>query len=307
MINGIANAPVSFGIFELTTDQDFPEPEAILAPLRDSGYDGIDLGPAGWLGRGEQLQDRLREYGMALAGGWVDMPFTAPDAEFETALSGLDDVLEIFTAAAAVAPERPPLPTLADQGSETRRATPGGAPEVMLDSAGWERLAANVGRAAERVRAAGLEPTFHHHACTYVETPEEIDEFLARSDVDLTLDTGHLIIGGGDPVAAWQRWRDRINHLHVKDVRTEVVTGVLRERAGMRAVWERRAFVPLGAGDLDVPTFMDTVMADGFDGWLVVEQDVAPSPSDPPNRAFDDQRGNREALRPWLPTTPLSR
>ncbi|NEE03452.1 sugar phosphate isomerase/epimerase family protein [Phytoactinopolyspora halotolerans] len=301
-ITGIANAPVSFGIFELTTDQEFPEPETILAPLRDAGYDGIDLGPVGWLGRGDALQRRLREHGLGLAGGWFDMPFTTgDDGEFDASLKGLDDALEIFAAAAEADPERAPLPTLADAGSEARRANPGGGQELMLDGAGWDRLARNVERAAVRIRAAGLEPTFHHHACTHVETPEEIDEFLDRTDVDLTLDSGHLIIGGGDPVDGWRRWRDRINHLHVKDVRRAVLDDVVRERAGMRAVWERKAFVALGAGDLDLASFMDGVIADGFSGWLVVEQDVVPSPSDPPGQAMEDQRRNRDVLRRWVP------
>ncbi|WP_205740849.1 sugar phosphate isomerase/epimerase family protein [Haloactinopolyspora alba] len=299
-MKGIAGAPVSFGVFELTADQPLPEPEEILAPLRDAGYDGIDLGPVGWLGRGEQLRQRLRTHGMALAGGWVDLPLTDDEA-FAAALPGLDETLEVFVAAAEADRDRLPLPTLADAGDEIRRANPGGGPGIGLDEAGWDRLTRNVATAADRVRRAGLEPTFHHHACTNVETPDEIDTFLARTDVGLTLDTGHLIIGGGDPVDGWRRWSDRINHLHLKDARTDVLAQVVKERAGMRAVWERRAFVELGAGDLDVAGFMDAVVADGFDGWCVVEQDVVPSPSDPPGKAADDQRANREALRRWLP------
>lgn len=299
-MKGIAGAPVSFGVFELTADQPLPSPEEILAPLRDSGYSGIDLGPVGWLGRGGDIQARLREYGMALCGGWVDLPFTDDDA-FAAALPALDDALDVFVAAAEVDPARLPLPTLADAGTDIRRANPGGGPGIGLDEAGWDRLARNVAMAASRVRAAGLEPTFHHHACTNVETPEEIDTFLDRTDVGLTLDTGHLIIGGGDPLDGWRRWHHRINHLHVKDARTDVLAQVVKERQGMRAVWERRAFVELGAGDLDVAGFMDAVVDDGFDGWCVVEQDVVPAPSDPISKAADDQRANREALRRWFP------
>lgn len=299
-MKGIAGAPVSFGVFELTADQPLPQPEEILELLREAGYVGIDLGPVGWLGRGDEIRARLREYGMALAGGWVDMPFTDDDA-FAAALPALDDALAVFVAAADADRARLPLPTLADSGTADRRANPGGGPGIGLDEAGWDRLAANVATAADRVRAAGLEPTFHHHASTNVETPDEIDTFLARTDVGLTLDTGHLIIGGGDPLDGWRRWRERINHLHIKDARTDVLAEVVKERAGMRAVWERRAFVELGAGDLDVEGFMDAVVADGFEGWCVVEQDVVPSPSDPPGKAADDQRANREVLRRWFP------
>jgi inosose dehydratase len=300
-MKGIAGAPVSFGVFELAEPGTGPEPTSVLADLRAGGYDGVDLGPVGWLGRGAELRGRLARHGLALAGGWVDLPFSDDEA-FPAALDTLDETLEVFLEAVAVDPARPPLPTLACSGSAQRRANPGGAaPGIDLDAHGWETFLANIDTAVTRVRDAGLEPTFHHHACTYVETPEEIDTLLQGSDVGLTLDTGHLLIGGGDPVAAVRRWGGRINHVHVKDVRTAVLQEVVAERAGMRAVWERRAFVPLGEGDLDVPGFLDALMAGGFEGWLVVEQDVLPSPADPPGRAAADQRANRDALRRWFP------
>src|SRR5690625_6914654 len=94
---------------------------------------------------------------------------------------------------------------------------------MSLDKRGWDTLAANVATAIDRASDARLEPTFHPHACTYVETPAEIDELLARTDVGLTLDTGHLILGGGDPLTGLRRWARRIDHLHLKDVRRRVL------------------------------------------------------------------------------------
>lgn len=304
-MKGVAGAPVSFGVFELTSNDPGlikgAEPDGILGTLRESGYDGVDLGPVGWLGRGERIRERLRRHQLSLAGGWIDLPFSDDDA-FSAALPALDDALGVFTAAAEVDPGRPPLPTLADSGSEQRRANPGGAAAgIGLDEYGWRRLATNVTIAADRVRDAGLVPTLHHHACTHVETPAEIDRLLELTDVGLTLDTGHLLLGGGDPVAALGRWGGRINHVHVKDVRLAVLEQVVRERAGARAVWERRVFVPLGEGDLEVAAFMDSLATTGFDGWVVVEQDVIPGPDDHPDQAARDQRANREALRRWFP------
>lgn len=300
-MRGIAGAPVSFGVFELAEPGTGPDPASVLSALEAGGYDGVDLGPVGWLGRGEQLRGDLSRHGLALVGGWVDLPFS-DDQAFAAALGTLDEALEVFADAVPVDPARPPLPTLACSGSASRRANPGGAaPGLGLDDRGWGRFLANLDTATERVRRAGLEPTFHHHACTYVETPEEIDTLLRGSDVGLTLDTGHLLIGGGDPVDAVRRWGKRINHVHVKDVRTAVLREVVAERAGMRAVWERRAFVALGDGDLDVAGFLDALVDSGFDGWIVVEQDVLPLPDDPPGRAAADQLANREALRRWVP------
>ncbi len=299
-MKGVAAAPVSFGVFEMTADGPLPEPDDILSAITQAGYDGIDLGPVGWLGTGDELAGRLRKHSLSLCGGWVDLPYSDDEA-FAAALPSLDAALEVFTAGAAADPARPPLPTLADSGSDVRRAHPGGAPGIGLDEAGWTTFAGNLAVASDRVRNAGFDPTFHHHVGTYVETPAEVEEFLARTDVDLTLDTGHLMLGGGDPVEAVQQWAGRINHIHVKDVRLSILEEVVRDGGDMRAVWERGVFVPLGHGDLDLDGFMDKLVATGFDGWVVVEQDVILGRGDSLDGPAQNQRINREALRRWLP------
>ncbi len=298
----VAGAPVSFGVFEMAPEPgaELPGPDRIAEILTELDYRGVDLGPVGFLGRGAELQDRLRRHRLALVGGWLDLPFTDDDA-FAAALPLLDDALDVFTAAAAVFPATPPLPTLADAGSAARRAHPGGGQGLSLDEAGWDRLARNVTEAARRIRDRGLDPTFHHHACTHVETPDEIESFLARTNVGLTLDTGHLILGGGDPLEGVRRWGDRINHIHLKDVRVDVLRAIIARGGAMREVWSGGAFVALGAGNLDLDGFMTELIDSGYDGWVVVEQDTIPRPGDSIDRIIDDQRTNREALRTWLP------
>ncbi len=210
----------------------------------------------------------------------------------------------MFQEAAESGPTRLPLPTLADAGSATRAAAPGrGAEADPLDDAAWSRLVRNTARAAEITRAAGFEPTFHHHAGTFVESPEEIDRFLDQVDVGLTLDTGHLVIAGGDPIAAISRWGARITHLHLKDVDAAELGRVLAAGGGMREVWSSGAFVAFGLGDVDLASVMTAIEAQGYDGWVVVEQDVLNAP-DADIRGFraertEDQRVNREALRTW--------
>jgi inosose dehydratase len=296
---------VSFGVFEMT-----PEgaptigPDHLLEALAEAGYAGVDLGPVGYLGRGAELRSRLRRHGLELAGGWIQLPFSDDEA-FEAALPDLRDALTVFAAAAQDGPARLPLPTLADDGSATRRAAPGRGDEVEgLTEAAWERLLVNAGRAAALVRNAGFEPTFHHHAGTFVETPREIDHFLAGTDIDLTLDTGHLLIAGGDPVDAVRRWGDRINHLHLKDVDTAALDRVLAAGGGMTEVWSSGAFVALGRGHIDLPVVLESLGERNFDGWVVVEQDVLNGP-DVALPAFiaersHDQLVNRDALRDWV-------
>jgi len=179
-------------------------------------------------GRGQALRDLLRRHELSLAGGWIDLPFADDDA-FGAALPGYADALDFFTEAVGPDAALRPKPTLACSGSPGRVANPGGGPGLGLGTGQWDRYAANVRRADDLAADRGLEATFHHHACTFVETPDEIDELLARTSVGLTLDTGHLLLGGGDPSTAVQRWGSRINHLHLKDARVDVLAAVVRD------------------------------------------------------------------------------
>ena len=297
----VANAPVSFGVFDegTTWGASQPAPDELLDAVADAGYEGIDLGPLGYFGEGTELRERLHRRNLPLSGGWVALRFSDPQACADD-LAVLDRALDLFEVGVDADPAWKPRPTLADAGSPSRFANPGRGcdmPEIGLDAAGWERLATGVMRAAERCRARGFEPTFHHHACTHVEAPHEIERLLELTDVGLCLHTGHLLLGGGEPLRALRDWGHRINHLHLKDVRLAVLAGVIADNAGMEAVWRRGTFCELGRGDLDVDAVLATIRDRGSDGWLVVEQDRLPGPNEPMADLAAAQARNRAFLR----------
>jgi inosose dehydratase len=294
----VANAPCSYGAFELTVGgSHVPEPKALLDAVAAAGYDGIDLGPPGYLGTEDVLAKRLRARGLGLAGGYLALPFSDPD-ELGRALATLDALLDVFDRAGTGALE--PRPTLADAGSPERAARPGRAAldrSIGLDERRWRLFADGLARAVDRCRGRGYEPTFHHHTATYVEARWEVERVLELSDVGLCLDTGHLILGAGDPVAAVTAWGERINHVHLKDARLDVLEGIVADAASVIEIWKRRAFCPLGEGDLDVDGVLAVLDAIGYSGWVVVEQDIVPEPGTPLDRAVEEQRRNREYLR----------
>ena len=297
----VASAPVSFGAFEVTVGIDPHVPNAIgvLDAVQRDGYDGIDLGPVGYLGTRDDLRERLASRGLRLAGGYLPLPLSDP-AGMEPAIAQLRLLLDLFDSAKSPNDIPAPKPTLSDAGSAARRLAPGRAHadrSLGLQPEGWDRLAANLEEAVEICRAGGYEPTFHHHAGTYVEAPWEIEELLARSDIGLCLDTGHLALGGGDPVRAIRDWGPRINHVHLKDVRRSVLDEVIREGGDMMQVWRRGAFCPLGTGDLDIDAILRGLRARDYRGWLVVEQDVIPGSESPADAAAIDQGKNRAYLR----------
>jgi inosose dehydratase len=253
----VANAPVSYGAFELTVGvlPNVPGPEQVLDAIAAAGYEGTELGPLDYLGGGEQLRERLESRGLELAGAFIEL-----------GRGELERTLELLPGFGA-------KPVFADAGPRD------GEPD-------WDGIA----RAAEQARALGLEPTFHHHMGTRVQTPAEIELLLERTDVGLLLDTGHLAAAGGDTVAALREWRARIDHIHVKDVRLDV----LRHAGDWSEASRRGVFCELGAGDVDLAGFFAEL--DGYAGWLVVEQDWVPGPDDDPAAQIEAQARNRR----WL-------
>ncbi len=296
----VANAPVSYGVFELTIGRPgLPGPDDLVGAVAAAGYDGIDLGPLGFLGGGGELRRRLDGAGLDLAGGYVQLRFPEP-AGLRDDLDVLEQTLDVFDAVRDRQPHWLPKPTLADAGGPERAANPGRGrdrADLRLDGSGWKRLAAGVTEAVGRCRARGYEPTFHHHACTYVEAPQEIERLLELTDVGLCLDTGHLLLGGGDPIRALSDWGPRVNHLQVKDIHLDVIERIVAERAPMMAVWERGAFCELATGDLDVDALLAAITGLRYDGWVVVEQDRLLGADSTFDAAAAAQARNRALLR----------
>ena len=293
----VANAPCSYGAFEITVGvlPNVPEAEQVLAAIVAAGYEGTELGPPGYLGKGESLGERLERNGLLLAGGYIPIRFCEPE-HWDDDLAAMAATLDLFDDAGGDGAR----PVLADAGSPERQAQPGrsaGDPSVGLDETGWRNLATGLARAADLARSRGYEPTFHHHTATYVEAPWEIERVLELTDIGLLLDTGHLALGGGDPVRALRDWHERIDHVHVKDYRRSVLNAVLAERADMAEAWRRGVFCELGTGDVDLRSFFDELTAVGYRGWLVVEQDRIPRADEDASDAAEAQARNRRWLR----------
>lgn len=294
----IANAPVSFGAFEVTVgiDANTPNPLAVLDTVADAGYRGIDLGPVGYFGEGPLLAERLAQRRLGLSGAYLELPYSEPTAlqEMQPALDALLDSLDAVKGIGIL----PPRPTLGDFSTLARRARPGQAVKdrsLGLDDAAFALFISGVERTADYCRRRGYEPTFHNETGTFIEAPWEIERMLEHTSVNLCLDTGHLIIGGGDPVAALRDWGTRINHLHLKDARREAIAGIVRDAAPAEAIWERGAFCALGQGDVPLDAVL-ALVAQSFSGWLVVEQDILPNPAGIATPAAD-QRANLAFLR----------
>lgn len=296
----IANAPVSYGAFELTVgiDPSVPDGVAVLDEVAAAGYAGIDLGPVGYLGQGAELAERLASRGLGLAGAYLEFPFSDPSA-LPTLFPQLDAMLDTFDAVRGSVPGPAPLPTIADAGSPERRASPGRSSADHsrgLDANGWARFGEGLRAVVMRCRDRGYEPTLHPETGTFVEAPWEVEAAMDLCDIGVCLETGHLFVGGGDPARLAREWSGRINHVHVKDAHRSVMDDIVQAGEPHTAIWSREAFCMLGTGDVDFGGVFDALAAQDFAGWLVVEQDIFPQTPERFDQAIDDQRANRRFL-----------
>jgi inosose dehydratase len=296
----VANAPISYGAFELTVgiDPNTPDAQFVLDEVARAGYAGIDLGPVGYLGRGHVLAERLAQRRLGLAGAYLEFPFTDPVA-LEKLLPELDAMLDTFDDVRDIVPGPPPLPTIADASSDQRRRSPGQShsdPSLGLSSDEWRAFAAGLKTVVTRCRDRGYEPTFHPETGTFVEAPWEIQRVLEISDVGLCLETGHIFVGGGDPLEILRATPERVNHVHLKDAHRSKMDDLIADGDATPAIWSREVFCALGEGDVDLDGVLRELDRLDFEGWLVVEQDIFPQTVARFAQAVDDQQKNRRFL-----------
>lgn len=257
----IAGAPISWGVCEVPGWGHQLSPEVVLAQMSELGLAATEFGPDGFLP--DSPADKvatLRRHGLFAVGQFV--PLVLHDAAHDP-LPELEAAMVDLVAAAAST-----VVIAAATGAEGYDDRP------QLDDQGWATLLANLDRLAAAAAARGLTATLHPHVGTMVESGEETDRVLAGSRIGLCLDTGHLLIGGGDPVRVAREHPDRIAHTHLKDVRLDLARRVQSGELTYTDAVAAGMYVPLGQGDVDIAAIVGALEDSGYAGWYVLEQDT---------------------------------
>jgi inosose dehydratase len=166
-------------------------------------------------------------------------------------------------------------------GSDDRDSYAGRTAEApKLTAVGYAALANHISTFAKMAHESGMKSSFHPHAATYVESPEETRILMNLLEIDLVglcMDTGHWIVGGGDSAAAIAEYGSRVTHVHVKDVDAEVLRSLISQEIKTMtiAVDDYKMFTPAGVGMLDLRGLFQALDQIGFEGWLMSEQDTS--------------------------------
>jgi inosose dehydratase len=242
------------------------DPRAAFDDIAAAGFEGVEMFDGSLIEHAEALPDELARRSLSLIGVYSGANLIYADV-LEDELWRIRQACE---AGARLEAEHFVI------GGGARRAS-------GVTDEDYRRLARGLDEVARIARDNGLTPSYHPHMTTMAESPEQIERILSAADISFCPDTGHLILGGGDPAQLIRRWAERIDLIHLKDV----------DDAG--------GFVPLGDGVMDVGAVMGAIAEIGFDGWLTVELDGwAGDPG-------DGARRNRDVLDEVLGDSSYSR
>jgi inosose dehydratase len=292
----VANAPCSWGVLEFESQVDSPPYARVLDEISESGYSGTELGDWGFMPTDpDRLRDEIAQRRLALLAAFVTTRLANSESYDESTMRAVATARLL----GAVSGTSPFIVLSDEPAADPMRARHAGRiqPSQALSEKQWDSAARAVERIAQAVRGeAGLRTVFHHHCATFVETPQEIESLMQRTDdslVGLCLDSGHITYAGGSAADLLSRYGPRIWHVHFKDCEPAVAARARAENWDYQTAIRHGVFCELGKGAVDFPALLDSLRQRGYAGWIVVEQDVLPSMGSP----LESARRNRDFLR----------
>lgn len=271
----IGNAPCSWGV-EWADDPRNPTWNTVLEECHQAGYDGIELGPVGFMPEdSDQLSDALAENSLELIGGVVFQPFHDSSVA-KTVMS------QARRTAHALVTHSAQQMVLIDSISEARAPFAGRPSEaITMAKADWKAFAGRIRDVAKMgTEEYGLTVSIHSHAGGYMDFKDELDALLEEIDeryLKICVDTGHQTYAGFDPVAFIDQNFDRVSYVHVKDIDPAVQSAVVQNRTGFYEACGQGIFCNLGKGAVDFLAAKQLLTDRGYDGWVTVEQDCDPT------------------------------
>jgi inosose dehydratase len=247
--------------------------ETCLAEARQAGFAGIELGHK-FPRTAPELRAVLAKHGLELVSGWYSAALLERSADAEmAAMRPHVDLLQALGCTVLILAET-------SNAVHGHRAVPLSHRPVLAET-DWPRFGERLTALAEMAAAEGLAIAYHHHMGTVVQSGGDVERLMAATGpaLKLLLDTGHAAFANADPVVLARRFRDRIAHVHCKDVRPDVMRQARNaDRSFLDAVVAGVFTVP-GDGMVDFPAVLRELP--GYDGWLVVEAEQDPAKADP--------------------------
>jgi inosose dehydratase len=253
--------------------------EQCLDEMALAGYEGTEMGSR-YPTDPDELNAALRLRGLRMSGAWFSAYFTVEGGEKLT-LEGFQrsipfykavGIQDVYTAEVGHSSHLQPIPALANK--------------PVFDDRQWDRMVSGLEKLGRVASENGLRIVYHHHTGTGVQTQAEVERLMADTDpklVWLLLCTGHMAYAGGDSRAVAEKFADRICHVHLKNVRANVLEQVRSEGLSFWDSIKAGVFTVPGddEGAVDLGAVLDALAQRNFKGWLVTEAEQDPAKANP--------------------------
>jgi inosose dehydratase len=250
--------------------------ETCLQDASEIGYEGVELGRK-FPRDGQKLSSILSEYGLRLIGGWHSGFLSERSVEEEWKAAADHVRLLKDCGSQVLVYGECGLMTGASPWDEPLSERP------SLKQVDLSTYAGKLGEFASRLKETGITLAYHYHLKMLVERAEDIDAFCesTREEVGLLLDTGHAYAAGADYSEILWKFRSRIVHIHLKDVRRNVLERARKDDWSFNSAVREGMFTVPGDGDIDFSAIGDFIRTSGYRGWVVVEAEQDPAKAAP--------------------------
>ena len=250
--------------------------EICLKDAAEVGYEGVELGRK-FPRDGQKLSAILSDYGLRLVGGWHSGFLTERSVEEEWK-AATDHVRLLKDCGSQV--------LVYGECGLMSGASPWDEPlgkRPDLKEIEFSAYAGKLGEFAIRLKETGVTLAYHHHLKMLVERAEEIDAFCesTQEEVGLLLDTGHAYAAGADYAEILRKFGSRVVHIHLKDVRRDVLERARRNDWSFNSAVREGMFTVPGDGDIDFTAIGEFIRTSGYRGWVVVEAEQDPAKAAP--------------------------
>lgn len=265
------------------TNDDLPELgkentfEQCISEMALAGFTGSEVGNK-YPRDTKILKKALELRGMNIASAWFSSFLTTnPLQETVDAFKLHRDFLHEMGAKVIVISEQ-------GHGIQGQMETPVLTKKHMFTKKEWNLLASGLEELGRLAAEKDMKIVFHHHMGTGVQTFEEIDKLMELTDpnlVYLLFDSGHLTFSGVDPEAVLLKYVNRIKHVHLKDIRKEILSKVKTEDMSFLNAVKAGVFTIPGDGMIDFEPLFKILDENNYEGWYVVEAEQDPALANP--------------------------